>query len=182
MRAMKMFRALLLFVLVLLWHQPANADPILNWTFDTIPSGGSVSAPSPGLAQWGYTITNQSDTLWLVIDNFNQDPFTNGTGLDTFDYPILAPGGTATGTLFDFLWDPGLPNGTQNTGFFTLMASFYDNDPFAGGAFFSAAPDRNAPYTVTVNDAAIPEPGTLGLLGLGLAAAAVARRRQMRNV
>jgi hypothetical protein len=185
MRAMRVLRALLLSAAVVLCTQPANANPILDWTFDTIPSGGSVTAPSPGLAQWGYTITNLSDK-YLVLDSFNQDPFTNGTGADTFNYPILAPFASATGTLFDFLWDPGLPDGTQNTGLFYLTASFYDGDPFLGGTFFGAAPDKNAPYTVTVDNAvspaAIPEPGTLALLGLGLCAAVAARRRQASKV
>ena len=131
MRAMKTWRLLMLCSTLLLWSQTAKADPILlDWTFDTIPSGGSVSAPSPGLAQWGYTIQNMSPTLWLVTRKLQSGSVSCQRHWSAHvRLPSVAPGATLSGPLFEFTWDPGVPNGTQNTGFFYLTAGGYDGDP-----------------------------------------------------
>ena len=168
-------------ILVLLLVCPVvRAD---SWTFTLVPMDGSISGPAGSTIGWGYTITNDSSTDWLVPSNLSADLFQNGTGDGSyFDFPVIAPGGTATMAfdataftgLYGLTWDAGAPDGFTNTGTFILSAEFWDGDPFAGGSFLMDAPDESAAYSATVTSSTnVPEPSATLLAAVGLAAVAL---------
>lgn len=169
---------------VLLWMS-TSAYAISDWTLDLLPASGNVAGPAGSAVGWGYTITNLDSLNWLVLGGLTSDPFANGTPTLLFDFPIVAPGGTAsvaydgvTG-LMELLWDVGAPMGFVNSGLFTASADWYDGDPFGGGNFLGAALDKNAAYSATVT--VVPEPTTAVLLGLGLGGLALWRKGKLHT-
>lgn len=159
---------------ILMSHSPfAIAD---SFTFETIPADGNVSGPAGSTVGWGYSITNQSLTDWLVTSGISAGTFFDGTPSAIFDFPILAPGATSSVPfdaidglgLYALIWNATAPVGFVNSGTFDLSVEWWDGDPFAGGSFASAA-DGTAPYTATVTPTPVPEPSTLLLMVLGLA-------------
>ena len=91
---------------------------------------------------WGYQIQNLSG-YWFEATGLDS------SGLSVFDYPIIAPSSVVTppiyaysGTasqqysasnstgLFEIKWDRGLPFNTHESGFFTVFADLYNDDPF----------------------------------------------------
>ena len=165
----------------LLCASTASAAP-LTFSFSLLP-GSAISDDAGSTIGWGYTITNDSDS-WLEIFSLNADPFQYATpDSSIFDFPILAPGATATvlynaatfAGLFQLTWDLTAPAGFTNVGQFALLGQFYDGDPFAGGTALDAMFEQTASYSATVNP--VPEPGTLLLLGSGAAGLLMRRRR-----
>jgi hypothetical protein len=165
---------------------PARADS-LTFTLGTLPASGAISGPPGSTVGWGYTITNNSASYWLVTTGVSADPFVNGTpNAGIFDFPAVAPLSTLTVAydpsnflgLFEFTWDPNAPVGFVNMGTFVVTGEFWDNDPFLGGNFFDFAPDASAAYSVTAT--AVPEPSTLLLLATGVAGVAM-RKRGLRK-
>jgi len=161
----------------MLWiSQAAYAD---SFTFTTLPVTGDVSGPVGSTVGWGYTITNQSLTDWLVTTGLTADLFDQGTPNTLFDFPILAPGSTATlafdslggSGLYELTWDATAHVGFTNNGAFNLSAEWWDGDPFAGGNFLDSASDQQAVYSATVTgdngSSAVPEPSSIVLLGMG---------------
>src|SRR5437870_5514597 len=73
----------------------AVATP-LTYTFSISPPGGAIAGPAGSNIGWGYSITNQDPTDWLVTTNFQAGLFQNGTTSALFDFPILSPGSTVT--------------------------------------------------------------------------------------
>jgi hypothetical protein len=97
--------------LVVLSGGVATAD---TYTFSDLPSGGNIAGPAGSTIGWGYSITNDSTTEWLVTSNLTSSPFVDGTAdASPFDFPIVSPGSTvtlpydqATNTgLFALTWD-----------------------------------------------------------------------------
>lgn len=147
----------------------ANAADLYN--FSLLPSGGTVQGAPTSTVGWGYTLQNQSNSLWLVPGDLNAGTFLHATPDLLFDFPILAPGeamtqmfnpASSTG-LFELTWDASAPVGFTHTGAFDLQAQWWNGDPFAGGVFVSDAPDASASYTANVTAASVPEPATFGL-------------------
>jgi hypothetical protein len=165
----------------------ASAGP-LTFSFSLLPSDGAISGDAGSTIGWGYTITNDSDS-WLEIFNLGSGPFQFATpDSSIFDFPILAPGATATvaydaatlSGLFQLTWDATAPLGFTNVGQFVLLGQFYDGDPFGGGNLLDGVFEQFASYTATTTNP-VPEPGTLLLLGSG-AAGLLLRRRRARQV
>src|SRR5215475_12450106 len=108
----------------------ASAD---SFTLDTVPSGGTISGSAGSTIGWGYSITNQSQTNWLVTSILNSDLFLNGRPVSIFDFPLVAPGQTVSMAfdplnnlgLFELKWDTAAPVGFLNTGSFVLGAEWW---------------------------------------------------------
>jgi hypothetical protein len=169
----------------------ARAD---SWTFSTIPTDGDVSGPPGSTVGWGYTITNESSTDWLVLTDLVAGNFMNGTpDAFLFDFPVLAPGSTVTEAfnpisdtgLYSLQWNSDAPIGFTDAGNFIASAEFYSGDPLSGGAFVADASNLSAPYSAKVGSggATVPEPSSLYLVVSGMlsiALASVFRRRSRR--
>jgi hypothetical protein len=147
------------------------------FTFDPIPASGDVAGLAGSTVGWGYSITNESATDWLLTINLVSDTFLDGTVNLLFDFPEVAPGATVAESfdpvdsigLYELTWDPDAPTGFVNSGNFVLSAQWYDGDPFNGGNYIADAPDTNAAYSATVSGSGVPEPASFLLIVAGLA-------------
>lgn len=163
----------LAFMLCLTSYAAMAADV---YTFGLLPSDGSVQGAPGSTVGWGYTLQNQSSSLWLVPTDLNSGSFLNGTPSSLFDAPVIAPGGTAkeafdassSSGLFQFTWDNSAPLGFANSGVFDLSAQWWNGDPLAGGTLLSNAPGAHAPYLATVSPSSVPEPSALSLVAMAL--------------
>ena len=155
------------------------------FTFSSVPV--LVSGASPSTVGWGYSITNQDDTNWFLVDTLNTlTGFAIGT-LDTsmFDFPAVGPNATVlmswtlnTAGLAQLLINPGVALGNY-TGSLEILGTWYDGDPFSGGNPINGL-QTNAATNISV--VVIPEPTTLSLTGAGIiAVVALAQRRRRRN-
>lgn len=161
------------------------------YTFNTIPADGNISGAPGATIGWGYSITNESATDWLLAVNLNANSFSFGTPMLLFDFPEVAPGATVSEAfdpvgltgLYEEVLNAGAPNGSVDSGDFVLSAQWFDADPFNGGNPVADAVDTDAPYAVTVTSSPIaaPEPASFGLMATVIAAIArqlVAGRRR----
>src|SRR6516165_2324325 len=73
-----------------------------TYTFAADPLSGNIQGLPGSTIGWGYSITNNSATDWLVTANLAANVFTNATpDASLFDFPTIAPGATAS-----LLYDP----------------------------------------------------------------------------
>lgn len=167
---------------------PLSAD---SFSFSTLPANGSIAGVAGSTIGWGYTITNNSATDWLVTDNINAGVFLNLSGSPNilFDFPIIGPGTTVSVSydrinalgLYEINWDAAAPAGFVNSGTFVVAGEWWDGDPFNGGNPIDAVTeDERASYGAMVSSQSdsIPEPSTLTLLGIGLTAVALRSGRR----
>jgi hypothetical protein len=178
-------------VLMVLTTAPlAHAAP---FTFSLLPASGAIAGEPGSTIGWGYSITNPSETDWLMLTTLNADAFLNVTTTEALTaLPILAPGETQTVSynpatlegLFQITWDTLAPVGFTNVGQFVFSAEFWQGDPFEGGAFLSLADNQAASYSASVSatPAPVPEPATLLLMATGFGANGLLHRRRRRGV
>jgi hypothetical protein len=166
-----------LFLAVYLSAIPAMAADI--YTF-TVPPAENVSGPAGlSITGWGYTIHNESSSLWLVTTGLSTGTFLYATPALLFDFPDIAPGATVDvpydpvtpAGLYQVVWNTDAPPGFVNSGTFALSAQWWSGNPLSGGTLVAIAPGESQPYSASF--AAIPEPGTIGLAGLALFAIGV---------
>jgi hypothetical protein len=162
------------------------------YTFGTDPSSGDIQGPAGSTIGWGYSITNDSTTDWLVTTNLAADVFLDATpDASPFDFPIIAPLTTVTlpydaltdTGLFALTWSATAPAGFTNSGLFTLSAEWWTGDPLSGGAFIDDAANETAAYLATVSPAAstTPEPSYSILLIFILGLLCWKARRRVLN-
>ena len=156
---------------VLLSPMAANAGVItIEWEFtDEFGSGGTVSGTIAGLVEG----SNDGTGLIITVDSTPTGEFT---GSD-WNFSSTALGGDAftvllgevvfadalfvrQGGFLDYLFFGGFG------GYWPQLADYDDIDPNWG------APEGGMTFT------SVPEPGTLTLLGIGLAAMGLSRRRR----
>ena len=150
----------------------------------TLPGGGNIAGLPGSTIGWGYSITNNSASDWLETTNLNAGTFLNlnpGTSPNPnvlFDFPIVAPLGTATDNylavtagLFEIAWSSSAPLGFANSGTFTVSGEFFSDNPLNPLAVdLGSAPDATANYSATVGTNPVPEPTSFSLLLTGLVA------------
>lgn len=171
----------ILFLLLAAGLELGSAAPL---TFTALPVNGALNAPAGTTTGWGYAITNSTE-FWLVPLGLSNSGVVNGSLTDIFDYPVVDPGqtinqdyafnppagfGNSLG-LYEYTLPNGAPAGFIESGTFILTYQLYTDNPDLNPA---AAPIGdavriNAPFTVAIEPAAVPEPGTAGILGLGSA-------------
>ncbi len=66
---------------------PLAAADVYN--FSLLPPNGIVAGGAGSTVGWGYSIQNQSSTLWLVTTSLNSSPFLNATPNTLFDFQTL---------------------------------------------------------------------------------------------
>jgi hypothetical protein len=167
----------------------ANVTMADSWHFATLPADGVINGAIGETIGWGYTITNEDPTNWLVISGLSGGSFMNGTpDASIFDYPILAPGTeinvpyTATTGLYGLTWDLSAPAGFTNAGTFVMSAEFWQGDPFVDGYFLVAGIDKSTSYAATVvdnNTNPVPVPPSCLMLITGLAGLVSIRKRKV---
>src|SRR6185437_2145415 len=111
---------------------PAVAADV--YTF-TVPAGENVRGPAGlTLTGWGYSLHNDSSSLWLVPTGLSVGTFLHATPTLLFDFPDVSPGATATelynpvtpSGLYQILWDANAPAGFVNSGTFDLSAQWWN--------------------------------------------------------
>jgi len=144
------------------------------YSFSLLPTDGNVAGTPGSTIGWGYSLTNQSSTYWLVTSGLNAGSFQNATPNLIFDFPDLAPGATVTvpfnaamaAGLYELTWGSSAPLNFTNTGTFVLSAQWWNGNPLGNGTFVTNAPNASQAYAATVT----PEPATGGTIGLCLLA------------
>jgi len=166
----------------------ASAAPVLTLT----PPGPVSGAPGSAVG-WGFHLTSDPTEWIVVIASFTTDESNPSLGF-YFDL-IGSQGGPVNGVLppgdpdwiqdFDaiagtgvgyFQIFPDAPLLSVNSGNIHVLYERFSADPATCGACLLDSGDLIVPFSFSV-DTAVPEPGTLSILGLGLGALAIWRRR-----
>ena len=175
---------------VLCWSPAARALPF-TFTFAVQPAGGAISGLPGETVGWGYELVNTDTLNWFVPTQLNASSFSLGSpDASYFDFPILVPGATAA-AAFDVVLHTGLygvrifpfalPTQSDSGGF-SLTGEWWSGDPLAGGGFLQAAEVVLAPFSLEVaGTAAVPVPGSLPLLALGVVLLWARQRRRQEG-
>jgi hypothetical protein len=154
-----------------------SPDPDPDGTLASLVLPG-ITAETTGRFLYAYQLT-QEDGSTAVLNGLSV-PFAGLFG-SPFSFSCEDCGGTEPPSLVDFATGPdtivfsfaGLLAGQSST-LFGAMSSFGPTVAFVT----VAAAEGGAQVSALVPDAAVPEPASLMLLGLGIARLAVARRRK----
>ncbi len=138
---------------------------------------GVSGAPGSEVTVYG-TITNTgSDDVYLNSENFTLGStyFSNGDVTDFFlNAPLSLGPDSNSGLIALFTFDvaSGTPGGSYGGNFLDIL----------GGGPADTNLLASAAFSVTVKNAVAPEPGTIGLIALGLAGVILLRRRPLNGM
>lgn len=144
------------------------------YTFDVLNPTTTTDSSGRVVSGWGYSIANESDSHWLVLMDLSAGSFQFADPASLFDFPIVAPGQTATAPydpltpagLYQITWHANAPSGFVNSGSFSVTAEWWNGDPMDGGSFVSPALSLSQSYSASPS--AVPEPATGALVVFGL--------------
>ncbi len=159
---MKNKSKLALMMLLVAWPIAASADPILLEATSQVTTGPFVYSDfelvfddtGDGILQWGEIVSFSGVTR-------------NGRLFDS----VVQVGEVAG--LFEFSVDPARVQIAAMTSW-----GFAIGQAVGSGIGEPAAPGEIWTYNLTATTSSVPEPGTLALLGIGLAAMGLSRRRK----
>lgn len=143
-------------------------DPGARYQYD--PSGMSFVVNLPGLTDAVFTPGSGLNVLWLR-DNSGDRQCCEPAVVDGLSFQLqgtdfLVQAGIFRGSILDIFDGPGLPTTPDPRLVDLEISAFYleNGDGYASGRILSIA--------------AVPEPGTLALLGIGLLGMGATRRRK----
>ena len=140
-------------------------------------------SPVTGTAGEDVTVFGTISNTGTVLVYLNGETFSlgsssllNGDVTDFFDNaPLSLSGGANSGliALFSFDIAPGTAPGFYSENFLQILG---------GPGMFDQNDIADAEYSVHVEGTTVPEPGTIGLIALGLAGVMLLRRRPFNGV
>lgn len=172
-----------------------QAAPVLTLA----PVDGAISGTPGSTIGWGFTLTSD-ETRWISVtasyilteDNPMLGTYTDFIG--SLGGPVngsLAPGAgpwtlafndTLGEGLGSYTFDPAALVGSVNSGTLRVQVEAFTEDPLeCGGQCLDETLLLDVDFSATVTappTSEVPEPATLGLTGMALAALAVWRRRR----
>lgn len=176
--------------LILFWAASLTAAPVL-----TITPGGALTGAPGATAGWGFTLT-PDDTEWITVTGSFVLSESNGS-LGVYSDLIGSQGGPVGGLLppspqpawiqdFDlglftglgfYAIDPLAAAGAVSSGTIRVLYERYSDDPTQCGDCYIDSAEWDVAFSVAVEDASVPEPGTWAIVATGVAAILVRRMR-----
>lgn len=147
-----------------------NAGTPFGGLAPAIPSSGTAWTPEydPYLRIHFNLASQQALTVWLAIDNGINSMYING---------VLATAGV-NGEGQGFRWENAFDIGSQYTVVGDNVIALQLEDHGGATAFMAMVTSDDAAQNPVFTNNPVPEPGTLAILGLGLAALGFARRKK----